>query len=297
MEYSIENHKVWGPGFSKAIASMAEDRARAIALVEEHPGHLGSRSRGLLNDAQIAVAADPAARYTETWYAWAAAMQMYSAIFAVGVIPESQMIEYRIDLKTRSLKGFGSESRDTMPDKWTTAFMLAITCRDQKRWTALANIPVDLLRKNSERVKVTYNEYTYHWIATLQAFIKNDRSTLFQELEKAIVLSGPEHVTFGREETEKLVFPVMNTFRCLVQLDATGFNEALAQGLELHKSYYTADEERSERLAGIVPLGLLAMACMAYERNRSHKDFPLEVESGYLPHCILNAAWHAEFEL
>lgn len=294
---SVESHKIWGPGFPKAIASMAEDRVEAIALVEENSSHLSSRARAFLTDARIAIAVDPVARYTETWYAWAAAMQMYSAIFAVGMTPKSQMIEYRIDLKKRLLKGGGPEFRATTPANWETAFMLAITCRDQQRWTALANIPMDVLRGTAEREKIIYNEYTYHWIATLQAFIKNDRKTLFQELEKAIVLSGPEHVTFGREETDKLVFPVMNTFRCLVQLDAPGFNEALAQGLELHKDYYTADEERSKKTAGIVPLGLLAMACMAYERNRSHKDFPLEVESGYLPDCILRAAWYGEFEL
>lgn len=295
--YFIENHKVWGPGFPKAIASMAEDRAEAIALVEEHPGHLGSRPRGLFNDAQIAIAVDPVARYTETWYAWAAAMQMYNAIFAVAGIPESQMVGFRIDLKDRFLKGVGENSRNTTPGNWDVAFMLAIACRSKKHWTDLANFQIDVLRNTAEREKVTYNEYTYHWIAALQAFMKNDRETLFRELEKAIVLSGPEYVTFGREETDMLVFPVMNTFRCLAQFDAPGFNKALAQGLELHKSYYTADEDRSKKLAGIVPSGLLAMACIAYERNRSHKDFPLEVESGYLPHCILNAAWHGEFEL
>ncbi|GAA1467238.1 immunity 49 family protein [Nocardiopsis exhalans] len=264
--------------------------------MEEHPGRLKSRSKAFLGDARIALAVDPVARYIETWYAWTAAMQMYRAIFAVSTTPDSQMVECMIDHKRRTLKGSGPQNY-TSATNLITAFELSVTCRDQQLWDKMAAIPVEVLRESGESWGTTYGSYIYPWVAAIQAFMRNDREALFRELEKAIVLTGPEHVTFGHEEVDKLVFPVMNTFRCLIQFDAPGFNEALAQGLELHKDYYTADEERSKHENGIVPLGLLAMACMAYDRNRSHGDFPLEVESDYLPDCILRGAWYGEFDL
>ncbi|MFC8535345.1 immunity 49 family protein [Streptomyces sp. NPDC057249] len=68
----------------------------------------------------------------------------------------------------------------------------------------------------------------------------------------------------------------------LLRRRATGqhaeFNSALEQALRAHKAYWSADQERSDSCFGWVALAPLAMACLAADA-----DFPIEIESDYLP--------------
>ncbi|MEU8784799.1 immunity 49 family protein [Streptomyces sp. NPDC048637] len=67
--------------------------------------------------------------------------------------------------------------------------------------------------------------------------------------------------------------------------DHEGFNQALAEALELHKAYWSR-EDRSDDIVGYLALGPLAMACLAYDAG-----IPIEVESEYLPIRHLHRFW------
>ena len=60
--------------------------------------------------------------------------------------------------------------------------------------------------------------------------------------------------------------------------------------LEWHKEYWTADEKMAAKVSGLVALGPLAIACLAYDEGT-----PIEVESGYLPKYLLERGRVGDF--
>ncbi|MFJ3187025.1 immunity 49 family protein [Streptomyces halstedii] len=73
--------------------------------------------------------------------------------------------------------------------------------------------------------------------------------------------------------------------------DAAGFNEALDDALRWHKKYWTANEDRTQNVEGVVAIVPPAVACLAKANG-----IPIEVESEYLPDALLDFAWRGEFD-
>ncbi|MFD3684387.1 immunity 49 family protein [Nocardiopsis sp. NPDC058631] len=271
-----------------------ENRNELSLILESNPESIDFALSTLHMDVMFSTAADPEVSRLETWEAWTADMQMHHALFTVQTNQQGIDLELMVNHEIRRTRATGPKT-STNASNWTTAFFLAVICRDQKRYRELCEIPVDLLRASGERRGTRYNPFTYHWISALQAFVLN-RPGLGEELLAAMELSTPDQVDFGDTESlDKLVFPPMNTFLRLVERDSDKFNEALAQGLALHGDYYTANAERSHTIMGAVPLSLLAMACLAYDTAEVAPDFRLEVESGYLPKHLVQRSWYGEF--
>src|SRR5699024_7958157 len=144
----------------------------------------------------------------------------------------------------------------------TTAFYLTTICRSEEKRRELCEIPVDFIKRAGEYDGAQYNPFTYHWISALQALILN-RPGLGADLLAAMELSTPDRVDFVDPDLlNKITFPQMNTFLLLVEGDKNKFNEALAQGLTLFHEYHTSSKEEFNDVRGIVPFGLLAMACI-----------------------------------
>ncbi|WP_141924000.1 immunity 49 family protein [Haloactinospora alba] len=241
-------------------------------------------------------ALDPTSRYVETWEAWVAAMQVSYALFASSVFEEGSTVTCRIDHENRTLPTTGPQYY-TNASNWITAFYLATICREKERKQWLCRIPVELLRQAGQSEGTVYNEHIYHWIGALQAYTRgNEQSRLTDELTSAIKLSHPDRAQVGDAETlNKRVFPPMDLFRLFIQRKITEFNESLASALRMHKEYFTATEERAEDIDGVVALGPLAIACMAYDAGYWDPEFQLEVESEYMPKHLLERSWYGEF--
>ncbi|NKY98205.1 immunity 49 family protein [Nocardiopsis alborubida] len=245
-------------------------------------------------NAMYSVHSDPDAAQVDTWEAWTTAMQMYHAMFAMTTNPPGTELELMVNHQVRHPQATGPRYC-TNASNWLTAFFLAVVCRDQQRYRQLCEIPVDRLREAGESEGTQYNPFTYHWISALQAFVLN-RPGLGEELLAAMELSAPDRVDIGSPELmEMIVFPPMNTFLRLVERDTEKFNDALAQGLELFRTYQTSDAERTRDIEGVVSLPLLALACLAYDTDQVDSVFRLEVESGYLPKHLVQRSWYGEF--
>jgi hypothetical protein len=91
---------------------------------------------------------------------------------------------------------------------------------------------------------------------------------------------------------QNILYPPINLFHRSVRKDEADFNQALVEALELHKAYWTADEDRANDPEGRIALGPLAVACLAYDGG-----IPIEVESDYLPKHLLQPGWLGEFEI
>ncbi len=94
----------------------------------------------------------------------------------------------------------------------------------------------------------------------------------------------------GAWVTTKILWPVVALFHRFGAADHEQFNRPLANALTLHKQYWTANEGRTSTVRGLVPVGPLALACLAYDAG-----FPIEVESSYLPKHLLKGTWVGEF--
>lgn len=243
--------------------------------------------------AKEALLADPEAGDLATWEAWVALMQYYGAAFAATTGPEGVDVECLIDHEARTMTGIGPRYF-TNAGNWEMAFYLAVTCRAKGRVEDLCAIPVDLLKQAGESDGARYNEFTYHWISALQSYVTGE-DTMLRELGRAIELSDPRHGAIGGEYLNLVSFPQMDVFRCLLTGDSDKFNGALVQGLEWFRDYHAVERPGQGLLAGVVPLGLLAFACLAYDRNFSDRDFRLDVESDYLPRHIVQGSWRGEF--
>ncbi|RSD29697.1 immunity 49 family protein [Vibrio pectenicida] len=70
-----------------------------------------------------------------------------------------------------------------------------------------------------------------------------------------------------------------DVMRAVHQQDQEGYRNAMHRALEMHKEWWTHDEDFSGRFQGYVSLPLLTAARYAYEKF----GFTLDFESGYLP--------------
>ncbi|WP_406450308.1 immunity 49 family protein [Streptomyces sp. NBC_00876] len=114
---------------------------------------------------------------------------------------------------------------------------------------------------------------------------------MVEALTAAFQSSHPDVTEIApRDWLQNISYPPINLFYQFVKHDHDGFNAALAEALELHKKYWTRDEDRAEDIKGLWAIGPLAIACLAYDG-----DFPIDVESEYLPKHLLQRSWVVEF--
>jgi hypothetical protein len=264
----------------------ADERTlKQIGDLEEYPDSFGLTLSSALSTAQLHCLYDPTANKSETWEAWVAAMQVGSALFASATAPEGTSVECMIAHKKRTIPACGVQ-HFANAGTWLEAFWLAVICRDQARMTQLCNVPIELLRASG----AVFEEYIYDWVDALQAYWL-ERPGLGEKLIAAFDGTDPDTLRFvDRAMMLKVLYPPLNLFFRFIGQDPDKFNEALVQAVELHKEYWTADEER-ESLTGDVALAPLAIACLAFDAGR-----PVEVESEYLPENLLDRSWLGEFE-
>ncbi|MFJ7626057.1 immunity 49 family protein [Streptomyces sp. NPDC097595] len=285
MTVTIPRHGVPGPddeGFARALT---EETIDEISSIEQSPHMLDA----LWNSVRTCVSArstvDPACSGIETWEAVVNAMQVGSAIFRAATAM-GDTFECRIHHEMRTLPVTGPRTYTNAPS-WIDAFYFALICRDQERLTELCEVPMAVLRDSGAQ----HDEYLYHWVATLQAYGARQQPAMVEALTAAFRTSHPDVTEIApRDWLQNISYPPINLFYRFIKHDHDGFNAALAEALELHKTYWTKTEDREEDAEGLWAIGPLAMTCLAYDG-----DFPIDVESEYLPQHLLQRSWVGEF--
>ncbi|MFE9629288.1 immunity 49 family protein [Streptomyces sp. NPDC006527] len=286
MTVTIARHGEPGPHSASWAEALGEDVAADAEKVERLPGKIDFMFSTALLHLQARCTVDPRAAQLETWEATVNALQIGSALFAVTGQTEGA-VECRINHKVRRIPALGPRPYADAGN-WLTAFWLAIVCRDQERMSWLCEIPVDRLRSPEGQ----FDEYVYHWVAALQAYWLQ-RPGLVEELTATLQGSHPDVATAAPSDLlQHVLYPPINLFHRFLRKDHDGFNQALVEALELHKSYWTADEDRAKDPEGRIALGPLAIACLAHDG-----EIRIEVESDYLPKHLLQRGWLGEFEI
>ncbi|MFF9573574.1 immunity 49 family protein [Streptomyces sp. NPDC014685] len=235
--------------------------------------------------ARIRCIGDPDAVMLETWESWLLAMQVHSAVFA-ATFTDQETVTCKIRQDERQLATTGPQLY-LNAGTWINAFFLALICRETARLDMLARVPASLLRDCGG----VLDEYIYAWVETLRSFWLR-RDDVSQHLVRAVDLSAPEATRILDAETMgKLKYPPIMMYYRYLRNEAAGFNEALNDAIRWHKEYWTADEDRTQNIEGVVAIAPLAVACLAKANG-----IPIEIESDYLPSALLDFAWRGEFD-
>ncbi|KPI00665.1 hypothetical protein OK074_5758 [Actinobacteria bacterium OK074] len=267
-----------------SVQALVDDTEARVRKLETMPSTFNTGLNRALANAMNHCALDPGAARIETWEAWVAAMQIGSALFRSATSPDPT-VESLVSGKLRTIRSTGPQP-PANAGNWVTAFYLALVCRERQRLTELSDVPIALLRESG----AVFDEYIYDWIDTLQTYWKQGPA-LGDKLVAAIDGTNPEVLhAADRSLMLRVLYPPLNLFYRLVQGNGERFNVELVKALEWHKEYWTADESTAAQVSGLVALGPLAMACLAYDSG-----IPIEVESGYIPKYLLERARVGDF--
>lgn len=219
-------------------------------------------------------------------------MQYHHAIIALGTSPQGTRMEWIVEHEERSLTSPGPLAGADVRT-WTRAFFLALVGRDEKRVRDLVAVPVEHLRQAEG---TEHPAYLYHWVGALQALINGD-DRLVSYLRTAMELSDPRRpeADLPALELDLLVFPRLDLLRAFLTGEPEDFDRTLVRGLESFGEYHARSQGRQDPLAEVLPLGLLGLASLAFDRVEHDPDYRMDVRSDYLPRALLERSWFGEF--
>ncbi|MGP3686957.1 immunity 49 family protein [Streptomyces sp. IBSNAI002] len=282
---TVPRHTISRQDLPDREPALPEHTTQLLERIHKAPFALESAMSTALVTAYERSVQDPAAAWLESWESWVVAMQCGAAIFAAATTAEAG-VECLIHHETRTVPAFTSPESFVDAGHWTTSFYLAVICRNAQRITDLCNVPTEALRASG----AVYDEFNYAWIETLKSFWLG-RPDFSERLVEAARGTDPDATSFvAPDHVSQIVWPPMDLLRWRATGSHDEFNRSLEEALRAHKAYWTADQERADSCYGWVALAPLAMACLAQDA-----DFPLEVESEYLPKHLVEGTWAAEF--
>ncbi|WP_433397918.1 immunity 49 family protein [Streptomyces sp. CA-146814] len=285
MTTTIARHNLSaGPDAERLAEGLDEDLIEEIDGLETTAVLIDSAFSSARLSLHARCVADPRASAIETWESTVNGLQLGSALFAVTGKQDGS-VQCRINRKPRTIPATGPMSTADA-GTWLSAFWLAVICRDQDRMTQLSEIPLERLRSPEG----SYDEYIYRWVDTLQSWWLR-RPDLADKLIATVEASDPTVARIAPPDLlQAVLYPPINLFYHYVRNNRDGFAPALADALKLHKRYWTLNEDRAKDIDGSIALGPLAIACLAYDA-----EYPLAIESDYLPKHLLQRTWLGEF--
>lgn len=256
---------------------------QTLGFLEKSPEWFGSTLTYAVKILGARCSVDEKSDEFETWESCVTAMQVGSALFT-SAQATSETFDCMVGHERHTLRS--GATGEAHAGHWLTAFWLACICREKRRVNELCQVPVSLLREAAG----AFDPYIYHWVEALQAYWLR-RPELGDELVAAAEGTDPDIIRYTDPDSVlRIMYPPMNLLTHLVQGDQDKFNTALTKALELHKDYWTSDEDRALSSDSLIALAPLALACLARDAG-----FTIDTESPYLPKYLLEGEWVGEF--
>jgi hypothetical protein len=165
-------------------------------------------------------------------------------------------------------------SSRTHVSKWCNGFFVALISCDTDPLDRLCSVPISLTQLSSTRS----SKYFYLFAEALQGFYIGKREA-YDLLEEAMSLATPEDVYEGSWlYVSSITIPWMNLLDCVMNSEQERFNNVLQEALQLHKQYWTKDEDSLLYPESYFALGLIAICRLAHEQGMI-----VNGDSDYLP--------------
>lgn len=281
---SVSRHPVDEAAAEEDLKILQPGLEKLPMLIERSPEGRGLRGamHRSLRELGYRTIGDPQAVWIDTWEATVHAMQAGSALFLAANATEGE-IEFRFGADTLRRAAVGP-NMDANAVLWLDALWLAMICRERRRIDVLAAIPQDLLRAS----RIVYDEFVYSWVGALQTYWTRGEGLVDQVLS---AMAGTDPAGLRQLDPVDVLqryYPPIEMFYHLTQRDDAKFNDSLYNALELHRQYWSTDEQANSPF-GYIALGPLAIACLARDAGVT-----IEVESEYLPVHLLAGTWVGE---
>jgi hypothetical protein len=158
--------------------------------------------------------------------------------------------------------------------RWCDGFFVAVISCDTESLERLCSVPISLTQLSSTRASKLH----YLFAEALQGFYVGRREAS-RFLSEAISLATPEDVYAGSWLFESSIsIPWMNLLDCVMHSEQERFNTVLQEALELHKKFWTKDEDSLLYPESYLALGLIAICRLAHEQGMI-----VDGDSDYLP--------------
>ncbi|MFJ1751846.1 immunity 49 family protein [Kitasatospora sp. NPDC088134] len=282
----ISRHEVRGDHSERSLELLEATVAEMVAGMETSEDDRAEALDYALGLAKRRCLLDPDAGTNPTWHAWVLPTQIGAALFE-SATAESGPVRCRVGTNGEVLELPATGPQDYLnPLTWLNAFYLAVVCREEERIGQLMAVPAEFLRASGADM----DEYVYQWIEALRRTWDGQQG-VWDALVAAIDGTAPERARVASKEVMlKLLYPPLELFQLYLRRETEEFNKSLATALTWHQEYWSANEARAQNPEGFVALAPLAMAALAHGAGMA-----IEVESEYLPECLLDGAWVGEF--
>lgn len=259
---------------------------KSLANVTKKPSNLSSLLDVSLNYAGYLSVLEP--NSVQIYRALSIAANTISSIFSLADLSITE--KYDLYVGEGPAFSFPQTGPSTYSDSvtWKEGYFLAAACREKYVLDSLVSRSTDIIRQSSNGV----NEYSHLVVDALKSFY-NLETSIEETNEKLIAVADATDESKIRpltmDATINIVLPEMELISCILEGNFEHFNESLADALNCHKRHWSSDEKMSGDPRGFIAIGLLGIACFAYD-----KGFPIEVESEYIPKCILEKQFFAQ---
>ena len=193
------------------------------------------------------------------------------AVFQLAASSPQDEVQVQLGGQSLLLPGVGAFGQSG-PDGWMDAYCYARTIRDPELAASLVDLVGTVDDFRSFRGGAS-EEYNYRLVKAI-AGLHQGKSWWDGELELARQAAETPRVN-GWWSKKMLAW--MDALHFLVQGEAAGFNEQLAECLERHRKYYEM-KNHSHRLQGLYGVRAVGLAVLALEAG-----VPVEVRSDYMP--------------
>lgn len=229
-------------------------------------------------------AIDPKGSNGDTWDSLCFAAEASVAAYAVATAGEGTTVEITLQGKQIPVTATGPVYFASAGG-WLNANYLALITRDEPKLHMLSQVPLDVLRASTN----TEFDYVFHMVEMYQRFTRRQPG-VHEALNAALKATDPNEIDpLLHEHVRTAVIPQLNLFHNIINAGrGQQFNQALAEALELHKEYWST-EENEESPNGYVAIGLLGLTSVAHDAG-----IPTDVLSEYIPEYLLNGSWTRE---
>jgi hypothetical protein len=285
--YIARHEHGWEPeNIRERLNHYEEDLQDSLNYVTKKPSNLGSLLRSALNYAGYLSVLEP--NSVQIYRALSIAANTISSIFSLADLSITE--KYDLYVGEGPAFSFPQTGPSTYSDSvtWKEGYFLAAACREKHVLDSLVSRSTDIMRQSSGGV----NEYSHLVVDALKSFY-NLETSIEETNEKLIAIAGATDESKIRpltmDATINIVLPEMELISCILEGNVEHFNESLTDALNCHKRHWSSDEQMSGDPRGFIAIGLLGIACFAYDAG-----FPIEVESDYIPKCILERQFFAQ---